>query len=199
MNATTDDTVGTKDRIVRAATQLFAEKGYLGTGVRDIEAAVGIRRGALYYHIGSKENLLYEITRDQIVWMNARAAEIVGSDRPPADKLRSLAHLLLQKIVDNQLATTVFYRDWTWLEGERREEILAVRDTFEKHVADIIAGGVEAGVWADRGPLVAKGVLGMLNHTYVWFRPDGAVPADELADIFVDILLYGLGPAPGGH
>ncbi|WP_158436272.1 TetR/AcrR family transcriptional regulator [Nocardia nova] len=181
-----------------AATRLFAEKGYLGTGIRDIEDAVGIRRGALYYHIGNKENLLYEISHGQITPMNERAGEIVDSDLPAERKLRAMAHLLMQAIVDNQLATTVFFRDWIWLEGERRAEILAIRDEFEKHVERIIEEGVAAGTWADRGPLVTKGVLGMLNHTYVWFRPDGSVTADELADTFTDILLYGLGPNRAG-
>ncbi|MFB7091061.1 TetR/AcrR family transcriptional regulator [Streptomyces sp. NPDC056296] len=188
--------MSTKRRIVQAATRLFAEKGYLGTGVRDIEDAVGIRRGALYYHIGNKENLLFEIAHGQIASMNARVAEIAETDVRPEEKLRAVAHLLIQAIVDNQLATTVFFRDWIWLGDEKREEILAIRDAFEDQVARIIAEGVDAGVWVDRGPLVVKGVLGMLNHTYMWFRPQGSVSADELADTYVDILVHGLGPGP---
>jgi AcrR family transcriptional regulator len=191
-----DEAESTKDRIVREATRLFAEKGYLGTGVRDIEDAVGIRRGALYYHIHNKENLLYEISRGVIVDTNVRAAEIVATDQTPQEKLRAITHLVLNGIVENQRATTVFYRDWMWLEGERRDEILAVRDAFEGYLARILSEGVEAGIWVDRGPLMVKGVLGMINYAYVWFRPKGSVTADELADTLVAILLYGLGPEP---
>lgn len=183
-----------KEQIVQAATRLFAEKGYMGTGVREIEEAVGIQRGALYYHIGNKENLLYEITHDLVLDMNRQVAHIANSDSTPPEKLRAVGHLLLDAIVTNQMATTVFFRDWNWLQGQRRDEILATRDTFEKYVAGIIAQGIKAGIWADRGPLVVKGVLGMFNHTHVWFRPGQKISAEELADTFADVLLHGLGP-----
>jgi AcrR family transcriptional regulator len=198
MNDVSSENIATKDRIVQEATRLFAEKGYLGTGVRDIEEAVGIARGALYYHIGNKENLLYEITHDLILDMNRRAGAIAKSEQPPEKKLREVGHLLLDAIVNNQMATTVFFRDWTCLTGQRREEILAIRDTFEKHVGSILAEGIKAGTWVDRGPLVIKGILGMFNHAYVWFRPKQRITADELADTFVEILLHGLGGDKAG-
>jgi TetR/AcrR family transcriptional regulator, cholesterol catabolism regulator len=196
MNDASEDGLATKTRIIQAATRLFAEKGYSGTGVRDIEEAVGVLRGTLYYHIGNKENLLYEITHDLIVEMNRRVSIIAQSDASPEQKLRQTGHLLLDAIVNNQMATTVFFRDWTCLQGRRRNEILAIRDTFEHHVGSIIAEGLKDGVWMDRGPLVVKGLLGMFNHAHVWFRPNQRVTADELADTFVDILLYGLGSGP---
>ena len=69
----------TKERILDAAVKLFAERGYLGAGVCDLEEAVGIRRGALYYHIESKENVLFEIVSRSISEMNSAAWAIVGT------------------------------------------------------------------------------------------------------------------------
>ena len=182
----------TKERILRAAGDLFAEKGYLGAGVRDLEQAVGIRRGALYYHIQSKENLLFELIWVFIFEMNQAAWSIVGSTESPEEKLRALARALMRKIADDANVVTVFYREWVWLTGERREQMLAIRDKFEEAVAAILREGTEVSGWVDRGPLIAKGVLGMLNYTHLWFRSSGPVKPEELADMLVDTVILGL-------
>jgi AcrR family transcriptional regulator len=184
----------TKERILRAAEKLFAEKGYLGAGVRDLEEAVGIRRGALYYHIESKEKLLFEISSRHVHEMTNQAWAIVGTTDTPEEKLHALARALIRSIAENTMAVTVFFRDWIWLEGERRDSVLAVRDKFEDAVESIMREGIEKSGWIDRGPLIAKGVLGMINYSYVWFRASGSVTPEQLADSFVDTLLLGLMP-----
>ena len=57
------------DAIVHAAALLFAQNSYDGTSIEDLEEGVGLSRGALYYRIGSKQNLLYEISKQHVVEM----------------------------------------------------------------------------------------------------------------------------------
>lgn len=184
----------TVDRILDSAAKLFAEKGYLGTGMRDLEEEVGIRRGALYYHIGDKENLLFQICSSSVQDMNQQAERIVDGNGSPEEKLRAIARVLIDAVVDNNHAVTVFFRDWMWLDGSRKKKVLADRDKFEAMISGVFEEGVQRSGWIDRGPLMTKGALGMLNYTYLWFRPSGKVSSGELADMLVDTLLYGLVP-----
>ena len=186
----------TVERILSSAAKLFAEKGYLGTGMRDLEDEVGIRRGALYYHIGDKENLLYEICSTSVQDLNVGVQQIVEGDGTPEEKLRAIARVLIDAVVEKNDTVTVFFRDWMWLDGARKKKVLADRDKFEAMVESVFQEGIQQSGWVDRGPLMTKVSLGMLNYTYLWFRPSGKVKAGDLADLLVDTLLDGLNPRP---
>ena len=56
----------TRERIVTAASGLFAERGFAGTSIRDISDALGLTKAALYYHFASKEEILRAIVDQPI-------------------------------------------------------------------------------------------------------------------------------------
>jgi AcrR family transcriptional regulator len=186
----------TKARILRAAAKLFAEKGYHGTGMGDLEEAVNLRRGALYYHIRNKEALLYEISMSLVAEMQQFADEIRALPIPADEKLRLLARRLMCMIANRQDEIVAFYREWSWLTGERREEVLAARDRFEDVWQDLLAEGTRDGTFADRSPILVKGILGVINYSYLWFHASGPMTPEEVADLFVDMILHGI-VAPG--
>ncbi|HET9773244.1 MAG TPA: TetR/AcrR family transcriptional regulator [Acidimicrobiia bacterium] len=186
----------TKDRILAAAAQLFAEKGYHGTGMGDLEQAVNLRRGALYYHIGNKESLLYEISLSLVAEMQRLADEVEAADITADEKLRLLARGLMRMIGERQAEITVFYREWSWLTGERREQVLAARDHFEGVWRKLLVEGAAEGTFVDKPPVLVKGILGVVNYSYLWFRSSGSMTADAVADEFVDMILYGIAASP---
>src|ERR1700752_3577373 len=53
----------TRERLLRAAADVFAERGYDGTRVADIAAAAGVSNGALYANFGSKADLIVDALR----------------------------------------------------------------------------------------------------------------------------------------
>ena len=199
MGRRSDDT---KRRILEAAAQLFATKGYHGTGMGDLEQAVDLRRGALYYHIGSKEALLHEISLSLVAEMQEFADEISSRPVGADEKLRLLARRLMQMIANRQAEIIVFYREWSWLSGERRAEVLAARDRFEGVWAALLAEGAAQGVFAERPPILVKGILGVINYSHLWFDASGPMGPDAVADLFVDMILHGIatdgGPAAAG-
>jgi AcrR family transcriptional regulator len=182
----------TKRRILQAAARLFAEKGYHGTGMGDLEQAVNLRRGALYYHIGNKETLLYEISMSLVAEMQEFADDISGQPIRADEKLRLLARRLMQMIANRQAEIIVFYREWSWLSGDRRAEVLAARDRFEAVWEGLLAEGEAEGVFADRPPILVKGILGVINYSYLWFHASGPMGPEEVADLFVDMILHGI-------
>lgn len=182
----------TKQRILRAAAQLFAEKGYHGTGMGDLEQAVNLRRGALYYHIGNKESLLYEISMSLVAEMQEFADDISARPLTANEKLILLARRLMRMIADRQDEIIVFYREWSWLSGDRRAEVLAARDRFEAVWEGLLAQGREEGSFADRPAIIVKAILGVINYSYLWFHSSGPMTPEEVADIFVDMILHGI-------
>jgi AcrR family transcriptional regulator len=181
-----------RERVVAVAADLFARHGYHGTGIAELAKAVGLGRGALYHYIGSKEALLYAISRTQVDRMNAQAEAVLRAGLPPEELLREMARGLLRNIADHRSEWAVFFRDYSALSGERRDHVIAARERYEGYWRQALDRGVEAGVLRPTPALLVKGILGMLNYTYLWFEPDGALTPEELADEYIDTLLRGI-------
>lgn len=179
-------------RIQRVAAEVFARKGYDATGVADLGEAVGLGRGALYHHIGSKENLLYKISIAHVSEMVDFGNELLKEDLLATEKFRALGRRLMSIIAENLPELTVFFADSRALTGQHREDILALRHRFEEIWVDILAQGAREKVFHAADPLLVKGILGMFNYSYVWLRPRGNRKPHEIADVFCDVLLAGL-------
>jgi AcrR family transcriptional regulator len=181
-----------RERLLETAAQLFAEKGYHATGVAELERALELGRGGLYHHMGSKEELLVEISVRHVRQMVAAGEEVLASDLTPPEKLRVLSRRLMRTISENLADVTVFFREVNSLTGEAREQVLELRDRFESIWRQILDDGVEQGFFRAGGSLLTKGLLGMHNYSYVWLQPDGALAPEEIADAFCDLVLLGL-------
>lgn len=191
-----------RDEILAAAMELFSDKGYHSTSMRDIADRLGLQAGSLYVHIRSKEEVLFEIVdraADRFAEAIERAraeAEARGADPEAALRLAVRNHL--QVVSDNLDTATVFFHEWKFLDPDRRALILAKRDAYEAAFRDLIAQGIDAGVFRPVDPrLAGLAVLSMCNWFYQWYSPAGPLSAHEIADRFVDLLLGGLRADPG--
>jgi AcrR family transcriptional regulator len=173
---------------------MFAERGYHATGISDLTEAVGLGKGAFYYHIGSKEELLHEIVARHVEQMVAKAEEIAArTDLSPPDKVRMLSRELMRTIAENLPELTVFFHEIpTLTSGTRGRELVKLRDRFEALWAQILQEGVDAKVFRKLDPIALKGLLGMHNYSYIWIRPQGRLSPEEVSDTFCDIVLAGM-------
>jgi AcrR family transcriptional regulator len=182
-----------KDRIRRKAAQLFAKRGYHGTGVQELSEAVGLGRGSLYHHIGSKEALLFEISTAHIYELIDLGEELLAAQDLDAEtKLRRLSAAHMKAVTEHRDEWTVFERDAMTLDGKLREQIIACRDRFEAIWAAIVEQGVEAGEFKRVDPVALKGMLGMQNYAYMWARPGGRLTPEQIGDVFCDLIFDGL-------
>ena len=177
-----------REEILHVAAQLFAQNGYHGTGIAELGEAVGLGKGALYHHIGSKEDLLYEISSRHVIEMVGFGEQLLASDISPLEKFRRL----MRTIADNLPELTVFFREVRTLRGERGEHLLSLRARFEEIWAEILDEGRSAGVFRTADPIVVKGLLGLHNYSYLWLRPDGRLTPEDVSDTFCDLVLRGL-------
>lgn len=182
----------TKERIFRRAAELFARNGYHATGLAELGEAVGLGRGALYYHIGSKENLLYQISVRHVEQMVAYGEGLLLVRLTAEERFRRLSRQLMRVIADNLPELTVFFREVNSLTGARNEELRLLRDRFEEVWLTILRDGEDQGVFQHADELTVRAVLGMHNYAYLWLDPAGALTPEQIADHFCDVLLHGL-------
>jgi TetR/AcrR family transcriptional regulator, cholesterol catabolism regulator len=181
--------VARRERILEEAARLFGRRGYHATSMRDIGEATGLLAGSLYAHIASKEDLLYEIVVEAGSEFIARLEEVETTDAGPEGRLRLAMRAHIAVLAGNVDAAWVFHHEWKALTGERREEVRRLRRRYEALWDRIVADLPGA---ADKR-FARLLVLSAANWTYTWYRPEGPLSPEEVADRFTDLLLAGLG------
>ncbi len=166
----------------------------------DLAEAMGVQKGSLYSLTESKQELLYETMREGASAFHA-GLDAIPERAPATEKIRLAlrAHL---RVVSEQLdMATVFIREWRYLEGERREQIVGERRRYEERLRALFREGREHGeLRADLDEHAAALLaLSAANWAYTWLAPSRET--DAVADSFATILVDGIrgyAARPGG-
>jgi TetR/AcrR family transcriptional regulator, cholesterol catabolism regulator len=189
-----EQAAATKARIVAAATELFAEHGFHGTGVAEIGAVAGVQRGALYYHIGSKEELLFEVLRSHVEEALAEAERIAASSLPPVEKLRALIAAHVLTIARRRAEVAIYIRDQDTLIGDRAAQLQRLRNRVEDAWLTVLTAGAASGAFVTADRVIVNGLLGLVNMVYLWYQPDGPDSPEQIAEKFTQMVINGLKP-----
>ncbi len=198
LNSELDAQRPTLERLFDAASSLFWEKGYAAASTREIAAAVGIQQASLYYHITSKEDLLYQlcVSSLQQLWTEVQSA--LAGVAHPLDRIRVLAHAHMATLLKYQQRHVTMLTELRALSPSHREEVVALRDRYAGLVRTLLEDAQAAGVV--RADIPAQylnlALLNILNWAVVWFRRNHALSAEQLAGLFVSVYLDGAGVAP---
>jgi AcrR family transcriptional regulator len=180
-----------RSELSRQAARLFAQKGYHGTSIGDLASALGVRKGSLYSHISSKEDLLFETLMEGAAAFHA-ALDAIPDDAPPVEKIRLALRGHLRVVSEQLDVSTVFVQEWRYLEGTRREEFVAERRRYEERIRELLREGRDLGELRadlDEGA-AARLLLSAANWAYTWLQPGR--DTDELADRFLALLVDGM-------
>jgi len=182
-----------RHEIVDASARVFAERGYHATSTAELCEANEIGKGALYYYIGSKEELLAAI-HDRVmdeVTLGADRAERAGGTAPA--RLAALGEELLDVIFRFPDHVWVFLHDFPALTGRNAELFRQRRRAYEQRVEAVFRAGVEEGEFRPLDTrLAVTAWLGMHNYTYLSLRAGGHFSVKEVAKSFADIFIWGI-------
>lgn len=182
-----------RDQILEAAEGLFRERGYLATSVRDIGEALGIQGASLYSHIGSKEDMLWEIASRAADEFFAAIDPIARADEPTPLKLRKAIIAHVGVITRHRDAASVYFNEWRHLSEPRRSQFARRMDEYQGIFRDILHRGIREGLFAPvDDKLATLVVLSALNWTHQWYRPDGPMTPEEIGRSLADLLFDGL-------
>lgn len=181
--------------IDEVASELFHANGYAATTVRDIARALDIQGASLYAHVASKEDVLWSIV-DGAATAFERAADGAttdAADGDPVDRLAALVEAHIEVVTADPGRASVFVTEWRHLSTNRRDAIAIRRDAYEHRFRDIIRDGIALGAFRPTDPAIAAAfVLTALNGVATWYRPDGRLSADRIADHYVELVLRSL-------
>jgi AcrR family transcriptional regulator len=177
------------------AGELFHAQGYAATSVRDIARALDMQGASLYSHVTSKEDLLWSIVDRAATAFEAGAdaalAESAGGDA--VDRLAAFVEGHVEVVTADPERASVFVTEWRHLSEPRREQIARRRDDYEGRLRALIVDGIALGGFRSTDPVLAAAfLLTALNGIAAWYRPDGRLTADRIADHFVDLALRSL-------
>lgn len=184
-----------REELLGIAGRLFAERGFGNTTVRDIADAAGILSGSLYHHFDSKETMAHELLDGFQTRLFARYDAIVAGPGTPLDKLQAVVRASFEAIDRNRNEVAIFQNDAAHLASQERFSYLNERNRrFRDLWTGLLRDAVAAGQL--RPDLDVEIVFRFLRDTVwvavSWYRPGGALTADQVADQYLTIILKGI-------
>jgi len=204
-----DQAVNRED-ILWAAAEVLRHNGYDAATMKDIAAQVNLTAASLYHHFKSKDFLLLNVLELGLDLTIDKLEGIVASDLSCAEKLEGMIRSHVMSVTSNVAvgAAMVFeirallHVSASGRNGEnrrhpgfveRRNQFFARRDYFEALFRDVLEAGIAAGEFRQADcAIVTKAILGAHNWVGVWYKEEGRLSGEEIADVMVDIFLTSL-------
>lgn len=183
----------TRDDILEAAAQVFRQKGFHGASMQDIAKAVSLQKASLYHHVSSKQEILLALLDRALELLLERISAISIQEIPTDKKLREMIRAYLQILTENTDLSAVLLFEHRSLERKQHARHVPNRDKFEALWRSVLEEGVAARLFKCEDPaLSTRAILGIMNWTLTWYRPNGSLGIDEIADHYSNLLLHGL-------
>jgi len=178
--------------ILRAAAQLFRDRGFTDTGMRDIADAADLSPANLYHYFDGKHDLLF-YCQDRALDRMLQAVASARRAAPSAtERLRLVLTAHVQTLLDGIEGATA-HLQMESLPPSLRSAIVKKRDRYEQALRRLIAEGIRSGELVDLNPaIVVRAMLGAMNWTVTWFRPEGADTAAAVGDVISQFLVRGI-------
>lgn len=182
-----------RDHILESAAEVFSLKGYNGASMADIAEAVGLQKATLYHHFGSKQEILAELLDRAMSIVTGNMAQVLQMESSPDEKLKTAIRTYLQVLCEQPDLSSVLLFEYRSLEKEFYKRHIRNRDMFEKMWRDLVKVGIDSGeLHSESVSMTVWALLGVMNWTITWYRPDGKLSAEEISDLFSNLFLDGL-------
>lgn len=185
--------------MLETAIHFFNRSGFHATSMEAIAGKLGLTKGTLYHYYESKQQLLYECLLHSVEEGRALAEQAGRAGGCGAAKLERFLRLQFRTLAGSSGSSWLF-ADISALPADEYTEVRRRSRVVDQLIQRFVADGVADGSLRDTNPKIAEFfLLGALNWVPRWYRPEGALSSEELADIFVRLMLDGLRapPAPG--
>lgn len=180
----------TRGRLLDAAVEAFAVRGFHGTSTRDIAAAAGMSPAAVYVHHRSKEELLFEISRSGHERILSLVRDAVSSATDPPDQLAAVVRTFAAHHARDHTTARIVNYELASLDPAHLEEVRALRRAIERTVLDVVERGADLGVFDVLDPKMTTTALLSLGIDIArWYRDEGTWSPNGVAERYVGFAL----------
>ncbi len=185
---------GRYDEILETFTRHIAEAGYDGTNFGTVAAELGMSKGTIVHHFGTKERILAVLHES---YMRRRLAELdllLERLHEPGEQLAAVLHAFIFYQVEDRAATVAFQREPVRLADQSAiAQGRAMRERYMRTVRGVIEAGIETGVFRPVDAVLdTLLVFGSAQWAWTWFRPDGPNTVEQVGSALVDLVLGSL-------
>lgn len=183
-----------KEQVIRKAAELFRQKGYAASSMRDLAQMLGIEAASLYSHIKSKEEILRTLCFDMAAEFRASLVEVEQQDVTASEKLRRGIIGHIQVMARDLTASAVFMNEHRHLSQPYLRDFLLLRINYINRFKRIIEAGMQSGEFKDTidKKLAVMTLFSSLNWMPMWYDPVGTIEPIELGRQLADMLVNGL-------
>lgn len=187
----------TRARLLEAAVEAFAAKGYHATTTRDIAAAAGMSPAALYVHHKSKEELLYLISSSGHHTVLQLVRDAISSRPSPTQALRQVVHDFAVHHAEGHTSARIVNYELSALSPDHYAEVREIRRDIEGELKHLVERGVECGEFDTPNPhLASVALLSFGIDLARWYREGSRWSAEEIATDYAEIALRVVGAPP---
>jgi AcrR family transcriptional regulator len=181
-----------RETILRSVGNVLRNSGLSSLTIQDIADELGMTKGNLYYYFKDKQDILYQChMRCMDISLHA-LKQATAADGSADEKLRILLVGHIHGVLDDGFGS-ILQTDLESFWPDQRKQYVGKRDQLERGVRKLIEDGVRSGEFeCDNVKLAGFSILGAINWIPKWYRPNGPLHADEIADSMVEYFLRGL-------
>jgi AcrR family transcriptional regulator len=181
-----------RQRILAAAVSAFAEFGYASASMSALAQACGVSKAGLYHYYPSKEALLFDALDGYTRRLVVLADSVRARGLPPRERLAELVRAFVREYRDARGYHVALLNDVKFLAEPQREAIRLQERAVVRAFADAIAAAYPGAMSADVAMPTTMALLGMINFTFAWLRPDGPMDTESFAELVIRLWARGL-------
>ena len=182
-----------KEKLVQIAADLFSTKGFKGTSIRDIANEMNMSISNIYHYFGNKEGLLLAVLEHSSKSLLEKLGDISRMDLKPLDRLKLIVktHIKLSDFYKKEVK--IFFLDEEHLSPEGLEINSQTQQQILKIYRDALKNLKKEGLLGPRSiTITAFNILGIINWQLRWYKADGSMSLEQVADEIVPFMLNGI-------
>lgn len=189
----------TKANIINVASDLFASKGYRGTSIRDIAKAAGITIPNIYHYFGNKEGLLLTILEDTTKYVGEQLLQISKMDIDPMARFKLMikTHIVLLEKYRNEAASMYILPEESLSAKGKEITRKYERDFIEIYRKELCTLQSLGHVRCRNVTVCTFNILGIILWRFRWYKPDGPLTLEEIAEEIISFIFHGILDSPG--
>ena len=185
-----------RDAVLRPAARIFSDRGYHGTSLELVAEELEITRPTVYYYFKNKDEILFECVRLALEMIEQAAQDVSERGGSAPEQLVAVMRQYAEVMMQDFGICLVRVGD-TPLPEESRVKLRRLQANIDRKLRALIEQGIRQKAFAPcDAKLAAFAVAGALNSISRWYRPDGPLTSQEIADHFVHLMLTGLEARP---